>query len=126
MSRPDPTEISDGYHTMAELYEHRAAFNALLFLEWAKYPLFEVHKSWCHSDGKACYDGSWFIVMAKLPGQGWISNHYEAGWWDHFLIDERPAAAEFDGHDHHEALRRMCSYLEAATPHSATNNSPKP
>ena len=32
----EPTEqMSDGYHTFAELYEFRKAYNAALFNEWA-------------------------------------------------------------------------------------------
>lgn len=36
MSTDIAAELSDGYHTMRELYDYRAAYNALLFNEWVR------------------------------------------------------------------------------------------
>lgn len=60
----DPSQISDGYHTFAELYEHRhslvlALMRALPELCWF---------SRRHSDGELPFGSSdWFLVGADLP-----------------------------------------------------------
>ncbi len=99
---------SDGYHTFKELYEFRKVYNAVLFNEWAKRGLYNVHKSWKHSDGQDCFGGGWFIVVATLP-TGDISNHYEAKDWCMFQCEECPLAKEWDGHTAQDTLVRLQS-----------------
>lgn len=103
-------DTSDGYHTFGELYDYRRVYNALLFNEWAKLGLYDVHKSWRHSDGESCFGGGWFIVVANLP-HGQISNHYEAEFWDEFQIPERDLPAPYDGHTPRTALARARALL---------------
>ena len=59
--KPDQIEqISDGYHTFKELYEHRTA----LFMNLVNI----VDNSWkskYHSDGERAYDG-WFILAGLI------------------------------------------------------------
>lgn len=103
----NPGQVSDGYHTFAELYEFRKVYNAALFNEWARQGLYEVHKSWRHHDGDWCFGGGWFIVVAILP-TGQISNHYEAKDWDLFKIQEAITAQyEFDGHTPKDVIERL-------------------
>ncbi len=97
---------SDGYHTFKELYEFRKVYNAVLFNEWARRGLYNVHKSWKHSDGQDCFGGGWFIVVATLP-TGDISNHYEAKDWRMFQCEERPLAKEWDWHTAQDTLVRL-------------------
>ena len=98
---------SDGYHTFAELYEYRMAYNVALFNEWAlQHNKYEVHKSMCHSDGELCFDGDYFVVVAQLP-TGQISNHYKLKHWNLFRIPEHPKAHLYDGHTSEEALCRL-------------------
>jgi hypothetical protein len=113
---------SDGYHTFKELYDFRAAYNALLFNEWATQKGDEefldvnlvvqntkhsVHKSWKHNDGDPCFGGGYFIVTAKLPS-GQISNHYLSNRWDDFKVPETSKALfPFDGHTSHDVLDRL-------------------
>lgn len=103
----DKGEISDGYHTFNELYYYRMLYNAAFFnflpKEW-------VHKSKKHHDGKDCFDGGWFIVMANLP-TGQISNHYELKDWNLFQIPEKEIADEWDGHTPQEAAERLHKFL---------------
>lgn len=99
-------ETSDGYHTFNELYEFRKVYNALLFNEWAKQGLYDVHKSKKHNDGADCFGGGWFIVMAQLP-TGQVSNHYEMKDWDLFKCDERWTAEAWDGHTAQDVLKRL-------------------
>lgn len=114
-------ELSDGYHTYDELYEFRKMYNAVLFNEWGKNPVYlaedvekkypvvqyDVHKSWKHFDGEECFGGGWFIVSAMLP-DGLISNHYKAADWDLFQVPEvEKAKYEFDGHTGKDVLERL-------------------
>jgi hypothetical protein len=117
--------VSDGFHTFKELYDIRLAYNAVLFNEWAKQPdenqfisinehcfqkfrpKYSVHKSWRHYDGKLCFGGDWFIVVAQLPS-GQISNHYEAEYWDLFKIPETEKALfPYDGHSTNDVIERL-------------------
>lgn len=101
---------SDGYHTFKELYEFRKLYNAGLFNEWSKQGLFNVHKSWKHSDGKDCFGGGWFVVQATLP-TGQITNHYEAKDWALFKCEQRSTADEWDGHTAEDVAKRLEQYL---------------
>ena len=111
----DKGKISDGYHTLNEipfntfneLYNYRMLYNAAFF---NMLPKEIVHKSKRHHDGKECFGGGWFIVMANLP-TGQISNHYELKDWDLFQIPEKEVADEWDGHTPQEAAERLHKYL---------------
>lgn len=111
-----PPDTSDGYHTFTELYHYRMLYNALLFNEWAAAGKYEVHKSVRHSDGSVCFDGRWFVVIARLP-TGQISNHYLIGdnsvHWYKFRIPIRDAAAEWDGHTPQDVAERLDALLIA-------------
>jgi hypothetical protein len=108
-------ETSDGYHTFAELYHYRMLYNAALFNEWARLGKYDVHKAVRHSDGKVCFDGRWFVVVAQLP-TGQITNHYLIGDdsdnWYKFQIPIREAAAEWDGHTPAQVAERLAALLE--------------
>lgn len=118
--------LSDSYHSFKELYEFRKMYNAALFNEWASKhmnvldgirrgldyshcppPKYQVHKSWKHHDGEACFGGEWFIVCAMLP-DGQISNHYKAEDWELFRVPEEPKSLwKFDGHTGKDVLERL-------------------
>lgn len=109
-------DVSDGYHTFDELYESRLLYNAALFNAWgtnSKGALYDVHKSWKHSDGELAFGGGWFVVVAQLP-TGQITNHYEAKDWELFQIPARDRAAEWDGHTAQDVATRLRAYLEKA------------
>lgn len=100
-------DTSDGFHTIKELYDFRMVYNVALFNEWALQNKYEVHKSWKHNDGKLCFGGGWFIVVAILP-TGQISNHYSAEHWDLFKIPVTEKALYlFDGHTSQDVLNRL-------------------
>lgn len=102
---------SDGFHTFKELYEFRKIYNACLFNEWSKQNIFNVHKSKKHSDGKVCFDGNWFIVVATTP-YGDISNHYELKDWDLFKCEEREISKEWDGHTSKDVVDRLLKIIK--------------
>jgi len=114
-------DTSDGYHTFRELYEYRKAYNALLFNQWAALGLYDVHKSWLHSDGGPCFGGGWFIVVAQMP-TGQISNHYKADDWPLFAVPERERGAEWDGHTPQIALERLLALAALTVPQETTTD----
>lgn len=105
-------ETSDGYHTFNELYEFRLLYNAALFSEWANgwkegfAVKYDVHKSKKHSDGKLCFGGEWFVVVAETPF-GQISNHYELKNWNLFDIPDKDRANKWDGHTAQDVVLRL-------------------
>lgn len=127
--------ISDGYHTIDELYSFRKLYNALLFNEWAKQTTeirewakdekgrlyaklvstkckYDVHKSLRHNDGELCFGGGWFVVVAILPS-GQITNHYKVEDWSKFKIPTvEKAKYEFDGHTSQDVVERMLNILK--------------
>lgn len=101
---------SDGYHTFKELYEYRKIYNALVFNDWSKQGIYNVHKSKKHSDGELCFGGSWFIVVAELP-TGQISNHYELKDWDLFKCEEKEIPNQYDGHSPQDVTQRIINLI---------------
>lgn len=102
--------VSDGYHTMHELYQHRMALNIALFHAWyelsvdnVRYP-YQVMKSKLHYDG-TMFEG-YFIVMAITP-QGQVSYHYNLKHWDLFRIPEVDRTPQYDGHGSNEVMERL-------------------
>lgn len=114
--------VSDGYHTFNELYEFRKLYNVAFFNILArvdaleeKYKtdttLYNIHKSYKHSDGELCFGGGWFIVTAYLDGKQ-ISNHYENKDWDLFKCPEREVADEWDGHTPSDVVERLTNFIK--------------
>lgn len=104
----DDLEVSDGYHTMHELYQHRMALTVALFhswyIEYGHEPEWQIFKSKFHSDG-TMFEG-YFIVMAIVPS-GQISYHYDLKHWDLFKIPEVERAPEYDGHTSDDVIERL-------------------
>jgi hypothetical protein len=104
-------EVSDGYHTMGELYNHRRALTVALFniidgirdeINWEV----ELFKSKLHNDG-TMYEG-YFIVSASIPKVGQISYHYELKYWDEFKIPEADKIPwKYDGHTSQDVIERL-------------------
>lgn len=107
-------DITDGYHTFDELYDYRMLYNAAFFNFLASLPgnPYNVHMSFCHSDGELCFGGSWFIVMANLP-TGQVSNHYKIitdfGYFS--CVPLRDKADVWDGHTPEDAKERIARYI---------------
>lgn len=88
--------VSDGYHTMDELYDHRRALNIALFnaldemyvrcgLHIFVPKVFKTKKH--HPDSDPMFEG-YFIVFAVAGDGIWTSYHYELKYWDRFKIRE--------------------------------------
>lgn len=107
--KDDTDQISDGYHTFAELYDYRMLYNAHAAMGWLARGYLVV-KSWRHADGEECFGGGWFIVTATLPF-GQVSNHYAAEHWDLFRVPEVDLPPEWDGHTPQDAANTLRAEL---------------
>ena len=90
--------ISDGYHTMNELYYHRG----ILFSVVCNQNSSLAWKSRKHSDD-TMYDGM-FIAGINTP-EGQYTYHCENDLWDLFNIKEIDNAPEWDGHEPKDVTR---------------------
>lgn len=96
-------QLSDGYHTFDELYEHRTAlFLALcraLELGW---------RSRLHADG-SMFEG-WFIAGVPLM-TGEITYHLPLDQWDNAAhLHTLPHAYAWDGHTPADVVERLTLY----------------
>jgi hypothetical protein len=62
-------DVSDGFHTFNELYEHRHHLFVLV-LNAANYRGLECGWSNRHSDGELCFGGGWNIAWIVDPNSG--------------------------------------------------------
>lgn len=93
-------EISDGYHTFNELYDHRHSLFCALTKSYSE----KSWKSKLHSDG-TMFDG-WFIAGIET-GEGNATYHLPISWWADFDIDELPNAPKWDGHTSADVIVRI-------------------
>lgn len=114
-------EVSDGYHTMHELYQHRMALNIALFhaidhiyrhsplgSSWMHPKVFKSKKH--HPEGEPMFEGYFivFVTVAELNG-AWTSYHYKLKHWDEFKIREAPYSPLYPLN--HEDAREMFGKL---------------
>ena len=111
----DKIEVSDEYHTMDELYEHRMALTAALFnTYYSRFTKEEqgqnfythiIGKSLLHND-ETMFEGGYFIVFLRTI-HGNISYHYKFKHWDKFKIPEFRKAPPYDGHTSKDVIERL-------------------
>lgn len=96
-------EISDGYHTFDELYDHRITLYIALC---RKIRDADVWRSKLHSDGSN-YEG-WFILgINKFEGNQ-ITYHIPLERWiETDFAETLEQAPEFDGHTSQDVLERI-------------------
>lgn len=100
----DANKVSDGYHTIGELYEHRVS----LYIKLCKKLSFKevVWRSKLHSDGSS-FDG-WFLLGIHKEKNEQITYHLPIERWNETdyaeTLDQAP---EFDGHTSSDVLDRL-------------------
>ena len=97
-------EVSDGFHTFNELYDHRA----LLFAALVNSTFRDIAwKSKQHNDpAYPMYEGM-FIVGIDTP-IGQATYHYDVDpYWDMFHCKELERAPKYDGHSPADAVERI-------------------
>lgn len=86
--------VSDGYHTMEELYDHRRALNIALFhtldalqVTAGFITVPSVYKSKNHHPNSDHMFEGYFIVFCVEPKSlAWTSYHYDLKYWDDFKL----------------------------------------
>lgn len=100
-------QISDGYHTFDQLYEHRIALFIALCktLSSFKQPV-GIWRSTVHSD-ETSFDG-WFILGINFLAGEQITYHLPLSKWEETefarTVDKAP---EYDGHTSDDVLKRL-------------------
>ena len=105
----DAMDISDDYHTMDELYDHRRALTAALLntINQSNIRFAEGERAWkskLHSDG-TMFEGYFICGLTTLNGL--ISYHYELQYWEQFRVPEMERAPEYDGHTSQDVIERL-------------------
>ncbi len=102
-------DISDGYHTIGELYDHRVTLYIALCNKLADprtYPIYEVWRSKLHHDG-TMFDGMFILGIGLKAGEQ-ITYHLNMEWWDKTdfaaTLDKAPV---YDGHSSNDVLERL-------------------
>jgi hypothetical protein len=97
---------SDGYHTFAELYDHRITLFVALCRVIDHRTGCRVWRSKLHSDGTSI-DG-WFVLgLDKEPGRQ-ITYHLPMSWWSETdFAEDYACAPEFDHHSSADVLERL-------------------
>lgn len=121
---PCPTsDVSDGYHTFGELYEHRC----LLFVALMKAHPALSWRSRLHDNGSS--DPGWWVGGMRLPA-GDISYHLPDPLWpllDAANVATLERAPKWDGHTSADVLNRLRQWLALPpAPPSETNCRPQP
>jgi len=70
----EPGQVSDGYHTFDELYDHRVKLMIALMVQ-ASNAGYEAGWSKNHSDGKPCFGGGWVITWVVAPNGEEVRYH---------------------------------------------------
>jgi hypothetical protein len=109
----DPKEVTDGFHSFDDLYEHRRALTVALFkaIDDEPPPTFVVPEVWRskehHPDDSPMLRG-YFVVGVTLPELGQISYHYELAHWSDFdAFETLPHAPKWDGHTSEDVVERL-------------------
>jgi len=97
----DMGNVSDGYHTFNELYEHRHLLFAIICNDYQ----YKSWKSMVHADG-TCYEG-WFIAGITNPKGQQITYHIPLRLWDCFRCKMLDKAPKWDGHTSQDVLERL-------------------
>jgi hypothetical protein len=111
-------QVSDGYHTFNELYDHRIA----LFIALMKSHPEISWRANNHADGSS-YEG-WFIAGMHLP-TGDISYHLPDDKWtllDGVGIATTNRAPEWDGHTPADVVRRLNEWSAMHTKAAISRN----
>ena len=115
-------QVSDGYHTMDELYEHRIS----LFIAFAKacevidfvakdknmVNRFPVWRSKRHSDGELCFGtGTQFVLGIHKEKGEQVTYHIPIERWDETDFAETlECAPEWDGHTSDDVIKRLKNF----------------
>ena len=106
-------QVSDGYHTFDELYEHRCLLWALLINSFDEYALpgdaFKTRKN----DKGEEWPG-WFIAGIQTVKYGQVTYHLPDKYWDLVWAPEFERNADYDGHTAADVTQRLAQLVRDA------------
>lgn len=112
IKKVDSNQVSDGFHTFEELYDHRIGLYLALCAMVAWYSDdFQVWKSRRHSDGTMWDD--WFILGIGTKKGEQLTYHIPMEYWSKaFFAQTRYRAYKYDGHTSKDVLERLKKIYE--------------
>lgn len=125
---PVTEDTSDGYHTFAELYEHRHA----LWCAFAAHMLrghgrgMVAWKSRAHHPADQPMYAGHFIAGVDLPGVGQVSYHLPECWWDACPGHVAPHAPAWDHHSPSDVVSRLTAFAALTAQAAAPNRGFRP
>lgn len=109
-------QISDGYHTFEELYDHRHILTCFLLMQY-KHIAFKTKKN----SHKEEWSG-WFIAGLNTEF-GQISYHLPIKYWDMLPVQEIVYNDRYDDHTSFDVLKRLVDlFLSASRTLEAKDN----
>ena len=108
-------DVSDAYHKMSELYEHRHALFAALIKAYDSIitPIgptsVSAWKAKVHYDG-TMFDGHFIAGLTKKNLDSSVTHityHLPLSWWDNIRCIEIMAAPKWDGHTSQDVIQRL-------------------
>lgn len=114
-------DISDGYHTFGELYDHRITLFIALCKSIQKFRNCGITinaaeggkttwRSKKHSDGELAFGGTWFVLGVSKEEGKQVTYHLPIERWDETDFAEiLEKAPEWDGHTAADVLNRLKS-----------------
>jgi len=109
----NPGQVSDGFHTFDELYEHRT----MLFFALMRAHPERAWRSLRHADGSRFED--YFICGINLSS-GPVTYHCPVRYWtllDGLGIETLERAPEWDGHTSRDVVERLRAWVVDPAPH---------
>lgn len=105
-----PIYLSDGYHSMDELYDHRMMLFVALLNQLTSLDVRSPFKSKLHADG-TMYDGFFLAGLQDFDGKCWLSYHLKIDpYWELLHCNEIVTGVpEWDGHTSADVLERLKS-----------------
>lgn len=109
----DTDNITDGFHTFGELYDHRRALTAVLAASAARSGHAWRSKAH-HPEDSPMFEGGYFIVGIELP-TGTITYHYKLSHWGDFAsVPELEHAPKWDGATPADTVTRLLELVRMA------------
>jgi len=111
-------DVSDGYHTFGELYEHRMILTATICQLIATANTLDSSvigakaiRSWKHHPDDSLIFDDMFIVVITLDGIGQISYHYNKEFWPAFdMCRTEDHSPKYDDHTPSDVITRLAQW----------------
>lgn len=112
----DVGQVSDGYHTFYELYDHRS----LLWINLLNRNHENAFKT--RLDDKGVGLTGWFIAGMNTE-HGQITYHLRDSFWEYLEVKQKLKNDDYDGHDSHTVLQRLVGLALKQRDENRKNNS---